>query len=470
MSIKTFFKKKRNRNLIYVVGPVSFFAIYAISIATEDRHGVVKHSDLLYHEVEKVEIEKWMAKYEELEWFATAEVIDKALYEMPSKMIFGKSIPPFDRILLRLKILDTILTGRYEDYLDLVKEQTKEMRLEWNQFQDLQNHMRTVIEGNKKLSPELVREAVEFAIVVGEIGETQTARNKAWVYEIVTNDTRTFIERVMEMHPEMLPSYSKLKPEQQRIVKTILTLVRFQEIADLRAGEETFERIKKSKILEEEPELFELALLVFACEIAGSLGDYCFCSSPWFTKYACQDVNSIRKAFYLLKEKSAKEAAQYYLGERSGCLDLDPGSPFNRVLARIGAMLKLYTPAEGKILKETFLKFQPHELATIVAQFDVNRPKEETIRISGLNVLFLVLRTQGHLGVSEKDKLSQSVLIAFPFIARVLKERSVASKNVPELKFHKIIPIVMHDASLLKEGKITIENNGMVTVTRPVSM
>jgi len=459
MTLLAFFKKKSNRGAAGVFCLATLFAVYAFLYATEEKHNY-NLTPSFHQSIDKKKVQSWLNKFEELKWFSTAQSSKAPYLEMPSQIAFDQPIASFDRVWLTDKTLEVILDGKYEDYLEFISLQTKENRLSWIQFQDLQAQGRMLIAGHPKLNSTQMRKILEFAIVLGEIGHTETARKKAWVYEIVHNDHREFVEKSLDSHPEIFPSFASFSTLEKQLLIKLMSIAHFDNVTSLNGAEAVFEQVKQNNIVVKNPEVFDLALFLYVCQLAGSRGDKCYYSSPILTTHAIKNSLCLRKSFFILKDKSPEDAYHYYLKMRANWLGFDPGSPLNRVLTKIAAVISLYTEAEGKVLKEAFLKLKPEELTLIVGKFDGFNNSVRSKELLQIAELLLAIKQNSSLGSTEKDKLSSSIQIAFSFIARVLNQK----KSATELDFSKITQIAVNNPNFLTDGVIEIDGDGMISI------
>ena len=458
-----FLKKRSNQVFLFGGLVVSFFALYAISFAADERRHLVPSLSGTPAIPKKEEVEKIGKKFEEISWYGSSIEEPGSCCVTPSHILFGKSVPSFNRVLMALSSLDVIIDGNYEDYLEFVHGQSQEIRVSWASFQNLQARGRGVLSSFSGLNTGEMRSLVELAIILSEIGNTETARNKGWVYGIVADRSADFIEKAMRLHPEIFPSFSKLNRRQQALLQDLLTFVRFDEITELKGVKEAFERIKKERRDKEHIEFLDLALFLYSCRLGGAHGDECCYSSPLFTRFAVKNITYLLKALLLLNEKSAEEAFRYYLAARADWLGLDSGSALSRVLTKIGAMMHLYTPAEGKVVKEAFLRLEPEAITTIVHEFDDFDSKEAICNSEHLATFLQNLRANGELGNSEREQISNSISFGLPFIVEALAISKETPNDLP-LDFTTVSHFAAKDLKKLREGKLFIRPDGVVAL------
>lgn len=382
-------------------------------------------------------------KQEELNWFISA----------------GKTIPSYDRVCLSLKTFEVILEGKYEDYLEFIELQPKGSRLSWSQFLELQARASALFAGHVSLNAQQMREVMELGIILSEIGSTQLAQDKAWVYEVECQDPSDFSVNAITSHPEIFPSYAKLTLLQKELMETIITMARFDEITKLNGGISMFEGVKKSNILVKHPDFFDMSLFLHICNLAGSSGQENSHSSSILTIHALKNIVLLRKAFLRLIDTSPQEAYQYYVSTRARWLGFDPFSPLSRVLTRIGAMMNLYTLAEGRALREEFLKLEPAVLQIIVTTFEELERTTDTKESSKIATYLATIKDSAVDCVNEKEKLLLAIKKGFPFMAKVFAERK-GGLNSLDFSETPSIPIEQKDRNdhnhIAKEDKSSI--------------
>ena len=137
---------------------------------------------------------------------------------------------------------------------------------------------------------------------------------------------------------------------------------------------------------------------------------------------------------------------------RASWLGFNASDPEDRVLTRIGALLKLFTSEEGAVLKNAISQLSPDDRMRIFTQFDVLSGQEQNIP----GVLASLYNNQ-FLAEIPTTRISQAVVFGLPFIARVLEQRQA---QIP-LNFTQVAEIAktMPDLLLKYEFKITSEGN-----------
>ncbi len=345
-----------------------FFAIYAFSFATEDRHEIHSKHIAGPPPSDAKALQDLIQKYEELLWLGTKKS-PSDMSPIPSEAIFTKPSPGFDRAVFGLKTLSLFLEGKYEDFLEFISGQPKDKKLEWNEFQEIQTFAKTNVLSIRKLSNEKVREVLEFALILDEVKNSQHLESKAWIYEISEDPNHSLLAKVLKTHPDVFPTYSKLSKEQQTLLLDLFLLPSLNPILTLSSPSSIFERFQKEGYPKKDPHLLEFFLFYSECLLAKREGDTTHYYSNTFNTYAHKNFALIRKALFQLEDHTFDFATQYYIRRRGDFLDLDASSPLHRVLIQIAAERDLYTPAEGKTLKDNLLKLPMEELSNMINGF-----------------------------------------------------------------------------------------------------
>lgn len=439
---------------------ISVFAFFTISFATDKHHIVTHETPPPAAFIDYAFIDQYLKKYEELRWFGSSrgEVVTG---ESPSVAIFGQKIPAFDKTVRGLKNLSLFLHGKYDDYLEFVIEQEKDKRLEWNEFQQIQNNFSEAIEKIKGLSFSEVVNVLELAIVLQDIQSTEKALNKAAIYEISMEDKELFIDEVIVKHLEIFPSSLHFSLPMKELLSKLIKLTSIQqESMHLYAAFSTFDAAKRHAELFSDAASLELSFFLNLCEVAAEKNDSIHQISPQFTKYTYRVLQIIKKSLGFLSTNNQRDAYQFYLDRRADLLDLDARSPLNRILTIVGSMMHLYTKEEGKVLKETFLKLPPEDLSLIITEFDEGK----TSHISpSLQDFLSCLAKSTIAGKSSKEKLSDSLLIGFPFFIKASRIMRANEKNKQlPLNFSSLLQTALFHPELIKEGEVVVDERGNV--------
>ncbi|MFI5334747.1 MAG: hypothetical protein ACHQT8_06275 [Chlamydiales bacterium] len=229
-----------------------------------------------------------------------------------------------------------------------------------------------------------------------------------------------------------------------------------------------FNKLKESDIPSKDPIALSFDLFVHICDVAGALGHVNNQSSLVYTEPAHRAMQAMGDAVRVLSNSHKNELDAYnaYLGVRASWLGLDPNDSADRVLARIGAMLRLFTREEGIVLRKAIFELDPAMRDRIAAQLDV-QPEAQIGRTPTYMPAVLVnLSNNPQLGVTKDERLSKAITIGLPFITRVLERhkallaKSEIDANVP-LNFNKIAGVAKTSPESLNKA-FYIDQEGCV--------
>jgi len=88
-------------------------------------------------------------------------------------------------------------------------------------------------------------------------------------------------------------------------------------------------------------------------------------------------INGMKDALHKLAEGSQEEALTSYVDFRVGLLGLDPQRKEDRVLGRMGAMMRLFTPEEGQALATAYHFLGEEQKKVVEQEFDPLKTREE---------------------------------------------------------------------------------------------
>ncbi|MDN3505543.1 MAG: hypothetical protein P0S95_08215 [Rhabdochlamydiaceae bacterium] len=409
--------------------------------------------------------------YPELSWFAVEnqEAASSSDIHHYSSQVFNRSIPEFDCAIMSIYCMRTFLEGKYEDYLELVSHQSMGTELQWQSFVTNQNHIQSVISKFELLSKSELQKLFEFAIVFNEVSKTKIVKQKLNELGVVVDSQTDLLPLLLAHATEIFPSYKRLDPNSQSYFNKMFLMDNFDQIIRLEGGPEMFSHLKESNIIKENPLLFEMGFFVYSSSLAGTLGHLNQKSSLLYTEDLHQCLSAVKNSCFLLKDQSELFAYNHYLNKRAKWLGLDAGSPLHRVLTRIGAMLMLYRPEEGKVLKESLLKLSAEDLALVVEEFN-SIHKDINIKMpTCLPAVLVNLSNNICLGEIQKDRLEQTIRIGLPFLAKVLRFQKESchlhnmNTHIP-LNFDNIAKVAENEPEKLKGSKFEVESSGNVVI------
>lgn len=420
-------------------------------------------------------------KYEELHWLAdenvrkTEEGISTTTNDNWSEPLFGKKYDEFERSVASLVCYLSILNGTDADYARLTEAQPNALRLTREAFFSLHAELQNLLNDYPALTSSEVHQAIKMALILGDMGKTQTARERAKVFRVEDPDHDDFITHALQVCPQIFPSYQSLPVASQNLIAQASGLAHFGHVAHLEGGPEILSKLKNSQVFNKNPFAFKFAFFVHMCDVAGALGHRNCRSSLVFTQDVYNAYSAIKSACHLLQDHDEKAAYRFYLDKRAEWLGLNSNDSLQRVLTRIGAMLRLYTPQEGKILLSVAtsptLSDSAREL--IMSQFDRLEPDALTATPTYIPAVLVNLINNPALEETHDGRIKKAIEVGLVFIARVLNfhRAQVAEGRVDgkiPLNFNGIAGIAKEKnaASLLETTQFVIDSEGTVQLSR----
>ena len=429
-------------------------------------------------------VQSCVSQYREISWLAESDVRkieegQELLEGTYSESLFGKKYIEFDRTLMTLHCLRNILKGGNEAYEMFTSEQPKSVKLSRESFDNMHLWGKSLLESRwEGLSKRQMAMVMETALVLGDMGKSETARVLFAPYGVRASDHDDFYAEAMQVlkdQPQLCPSFDKLPLEGKRLLINIATKMHYSHITHLKGGLSMFTPMKDKKLSKGGLPL-EFDLFIHACDVAGSLGHINNQTSMVYTQNTHLAMESMREAIkmFLRLGNSEPDAAKRslraynaYLKERASFLALNDSNKFDRVLTRIGAMLHLFTPNDGMILKKTMNKLSIDIQKKIVKYLDVTQEDSLTLPTPTYMTAVLVsLFDNPKLGLSRDQRLSEAIRIGLPLIADILEKhqfmvsRGQISADIP-LCFDQIADVAKQYPQLL-DAPVSIDMEGNV--------
>lgn len=313
-------------------------------------------------------------------------------------------------------------------------------------------------------------QAMEAALVLGDIGKSEKARELFKPYGIKAPDHDDFYGEAMQVlvqHPKLCPSFSRLPTSAKKILAEIANLAHYGHVTHLEGGLGMFSKLKESGIASKDPIALSFDLFVHTCDVAGALGHVNNQSSLVYTEPAHRAVQAMGEAVRVLSNpyKNELDAYNSYLSVRASWLGLDPNNSSDRVLSRIGAMLRLFTVEEGAVLRKAIHELDP-SIRSLAAQLDVHSQDQPSRTPTYMPTVLVNLSNNPELGKTKEERLSKAITMGLPFIARVLERhkelllKNEIDSNIP-LNFNKIAGIAKTSPASLS-GEFYIDQDGSV--------
>lgn len=421
-------------------------------------------------------VQRCVEQYPEILWLADTKVrkTEEGLATMQgsySEQLFGKKFIEFDRTIMTLHCLQLILDGSENAYQKFTAAQPGDVKLSRVSFEKLHSQGIALVKSRYNGMSEFeMIQAMEAALVLGDIGKSEQARAVFKPYGASAPDHDDFHGEVMEIlgqHPNLCPTFNRLTPSAKKLLQSTANLAHYGHVTHIEGGPRMFSKLKQSGLSSSLPEALAFDFFVHTCDVAGALGHVNNQSSLVYTEPSHRAMQAVADACRVLADSKKSEGDAYnaYLAIRAGWLGLNPKDRTDRALTRMGAMLRLFTPEDGLLLKKAILKLEPEERAKIMEQLDTKEGEELARTPTYMPAVLVNLSNNPQLGASREERISQAVVLGLPFLSKVLEEHK---QSLAEHRANPDIPLNFNQAAgaakqsptaLLKGFNIDSEGN-----------
>ena len=425
-------------------------------------------------------VRKCIDQYPEILWLADAKVrkteegtaTTQGAY---SEQLFGQKFIEFDRTIMTLRCLQLIIDGSEKAYEEFTAAQPADAKLSRKSFETLHLQGVDLLQSKSQgISALEMMQAMEAALVLGDIGKSEKARAVFKPYGAGAPDHDDFhgeVMQILQKHPELCPTFNRLSPAAKTLLTESANLAHYGHITHIEGGPAMFSQLKESKVAETSPTALSFDLFVHTCDVSGALGHVNNRSSLVYTELTHLAMQGMADACKVLSDPSKTEIDAYnaYMTLRAGWLGLNAEDRTCRALTRMGAMLRLFTPEEGLVLKQAVSKLDPETQAKIIAQLDLQDGKEFGRTPTYMPAVLVNLANNSQLGASKEERLSQAVILGLPFLSRVLEKHKESLANrqadpdVP-LNFNKAAGVAKTAPNTLA-GEFDIDPEGNVSLS-----
>ena len=418
-------------------------------------------------------------KHPELLWLADKNVriteegsatLQESSY---SKQLFGKNFIEFDRTIMTLYCLQLILDGSDQAYRKFTEVQPNNTKLSRDSFNELHQQGLSLLESRFQGMTELeMTRAMKAALVLGDIGKSKKARDVFKPYGAKAPDHDDFYEEVMQIlqkDPTLCPTFGSLNPKAQNLISRTAHLAHYGHMTHIEGGPGMFTKLKDSHA---SPIDLLFDCFVHTCDVAGALAHVNKDSSLVYTEPAHLAMQGVLNACNeLLTTPGTTEEDVYgtYLATRADYLRLNIQDQEDRALTRIGAMLRLFTPEDGTILKQAILTLPSRIKGQVIKQLDIEDQKELRRTPTYMPAILVNLANNPQLGSSRDARLSQAIILGLPFIARVLKTHR---ERLTKREADPTVPLCFVDAARIAKtnpnalkGEYSIGPEGNVRIS-----
>ena len=412
---------------------------------------------------------RYLDEYPEIFWLANNAVVvtqeDQAAHESLSEILFGERYIEFDRTLMTLRCFDLLCEGTRDAYEQFSSAQKPHVKLSFEEFKKLSNQIEHAAHTDLWSTSVDLRRLVTAGLVLGDLGKSSYSR-RVFAHEGATaHDHDDFHEEMMQVlsrKPHLSPTFEALDLESREILVRTANIGHFGHITHLECDQGGFEKLKKSDIASKHPFSLFAATLIYRLDTAGALGHVNNHSSLVYTSETHKAIQLTHDACFKLARSDIKTAYFGIVSNRALALGLDPEIPSDQALARIGAMMRLFTPADGQDLKKAFCELDDATQELIIQQFAMKENARPGRTPTYMPALLVNLMNHPLLGDTKSERLQEAFRLGVPFIVRVLN-KGMDTNKVP-VCFNPIAGVVKKDPYILERTKFNIEPNGDVKI------
>ncbi len=457
-------KYPRSRGVIILSVCCVLLILWAVIIlATDDRHNLHPTKRVGGYTYEKHDFDRMITEFPELMWLTGAQ---EACAFLPAGVscirIFGEESTPFDYAVKAIRAVDLFVQGEYPDYLEFVSVMSPDHRLLWDQFLTAKNQINFVIEHMSSLTRQEIIDALKLSIILSEMGDSKLLKTKAWIYQIALDCENGLLMKVIDTHPEMFPSFSKMSLKQKQLVLGLLKSIHLDRLFSFTSLYQVMKEIDETSLVKKNRDLFELITFIHQCRISGRDLTSDHSTRGGLEDRVFENHQLFRQANLICASSSLQEGYQFYLLGRSHWMGLDLSTPLHRVLTFMGSILNCYSPAEGEIIKETFLALSPQDISLLVDELETLSTTESdfTQYFSGV---ITQLQKNSKLGRSQEERLSNTIHLGFPFLSKLcfLTHSGEVHSEQP-LDFMELSQAAKQNPDLFRQCKPIIDKMGKV--------
>jgi hypothetical protein len=442
-----------------------------------------------------VEASSHFKKYPELAWLTDSGLASRhagldfcaELGEGSYSQSLGQTqfFPALERRLQSLRCLSLIVDGCAPSHEEFVRRQPSAIQLRPEAFEMLHAFWKKIVRAKHPIlhKHELLR-ALQTALVLGDIGKSPKVREQMKALGITDPNHDNFYAHVMRVRKarETLPSFSALNKAQQNLVRANIGSTYLTQLTHCEGGSAMYEQLRLPTS-DAYAVPFDFSMLVHVCNMAGALGhkrnQQGSLTHNAHADLAIQDTLT-SCSLNVLVFGSALKAYDKYLSLRAQLLGLSPSSKTDQLLARLAAMLELFTPEDGKAIWLGYFQLSEAERAQALALLlPEGVPKDVSEGAAMLpcmpirmRAVLVNLHKNASLGESREDRLKLTVQIGVPCISRALQaylalvESGEMGGDVA-LNFKPIARVATSDPHALAQREVKIDPaTGAVTLTQ----
>lgn len=403
--------------------------------------------------------------YPELSWLLSEEV-EHTQEGTPSQQenswsikLKGTLYPEFERTMATMVNLYLIIDGGDIAFNRFIESQPVEEALTRENFEKLHQYALATIKDH----PDGLQ-AIEIDLLLGDMGKTPKARELAKAFSIEERDHDIFLGECLKKCPHIFPTFLNLSETLQKELKESTALVHFGHVSHLEGGPEILSKLKASGLVATNPKALDLQLLAYMLDVSGARAHETNRGAKTFTNRTFFTLNGMKDALYKLSEGTEKDAISHYVNFQCNLFGLESDKQEDCVLARIGSLMRFFTPEEGQAMKNAFQPLESTQKDIIIEAFDPFTIREErtSTYIPALLINFLNSATQQ--GLSREEAIQRCIKEGVTAIATFLKDYRNGQSNQPyspsmTLNFNKAAGQVRDNFNIFSTHTFSIDQH-----------
>lgn len=413
-------------------------------------------------------VKEKMKLYPELYWLLdaaaqhTQEGKSEKFDHSWSKKITGQHYPEFERTLLSLLNLHLIADGSDSSYAYFVTLQPSEEKISRTHFARLHEFATSII----KNDPEQLK-AIEINLLLGDMGKTPLAHKKAQTYGITEADHDLFLGACLKKCPQIFPTFIEAPEKIQLMIKENTGLLHFGHLAHVEGGPEILTKLKTSEVFKKNPKDFDFDILTYICDLSAARGHEDNRGSKVLTENTFKVIEAVKDTLHFLAKHDGKRALQFYLNKRADWLGLTRNEEGKYILARFGAMMRLFSKDDGHSLQEAYASLSKEQKKIINQAFDPLVYRNERTPTYVPALLVNVLDSYLKQGLTRANAIKECIHKGALFVATVLNQYRMGMANQPynpnlTLNFNKVAGQARDNLNLLENPSFLINSEGLI--------
>ena len=246
-----------NMKVFFLIS-VFFITIFGLCVFfTNDREQFLENSYVDLSIQDLAFIKNYHDQYEELSWM---EVPGRDLVMARGNRIQNNYSY---NVYMMIRFLESLVSGKYLDYLGLNISIAESKRLKYRDFLQLHDRVKRIQE-ESCFTTLTVKELLIYAIILREVQYTEEYQNRAWVYGL------SKLSDIVRMNLEILPSLERFSKKQRDYLCRILEGMSIEKEFNQYKQDAMYETMNLCRVLEEKTKDLESSLILLLCKIAGT--------------------------------------------------------------------------------------------------------------------------------------------------------------------------------------------------------